>query len=69
MEWISVKDHLPEEGKVVLRYGNNIEKYEVDYIVTFDEREPSYIWAGVLVDDYLKVTHWMPLPEPPKEPY
>lgn len=66
MEWISVKDRLPEEGVLVLRYGNDVKKFDVDYIITFDHPHEPYIWARLLVDEYLKVTHWMPLPEPPK---
>ena len=52
-EWISVKDRLPEHGQLVLVCGDywNIEKY------------PH--WSGTF--DCPGVTHWMPLPDPPKE--
>lgn len=62
MEWISVKDGLPEDGKdylvtdgdacMVAAYNNGIKK-----------------WNFFVIDHYLDskdVTHWMPLPEPPK---
>lgn len=59
MEWISVKDRLPEENKRVL----------------FVDKE-SWITTGFFTGmafEYshgeeigLELTHWMPLPEPPK---
>lgn len=74
-EWISVKDRLPEEGTQVLTYDsgskNGAFEYRLDYIVLIWQEEgltdvPNPIWACGLVDDYNKVTHWMPLPSPPK---
>lgn len=67
--WISVKDRLPELGDVVLIAGNGYvhcgvygskyyanKWYEVNYDRYGDEEEIYY-----------NVTHWQPLPEPPKE--
>ena len=60
-EWISVKDGLPENGKesvlIALRWG------EVDIGWCEDGR-----WRSEFVNEYEdgEVTHWMPLPEPPK---
>ena len=57
-EWISVDDRLPEKDEIV--------------IICTDE---NFIYAGELIGDtwFLDndswtetVTHWMPLPEPPK---
>lgn len=50
--WISVKDRLPDVGKFVLIY-NEINGVRLDYHdgATFG---------------YYDVTHWMPLPQPPK---
>ena len=52
MEWISAKDRLPELEKEVLVY---------------DSFGKMYI--GLITDGWkgLYVTHWMPLPEPPKD--
>lgn len=102
MEWISVKDRLPEPEQVVLAfcevkpnggkhqcigfyvpdnwpseqsdfnweyecYGDYCEEID-DYFVKEGWYERIYNW-----DDYSAVgignfvTHWMPLPEPPKE--
>ena len=60
--WISIKDRMPEKGVDVLVYGdiysNGKSVVEVDCVdkggnfFNFDEG---------------RVTHWRPLPEPPKE--
>lgn len=60
-KWISVKDRLPEEGETVLCY------YESDLMGVCTRLheiwEDSYgYWES---DD--AITHWMPIPEPPKE--
>lgn len=52
-EWISVKDRLPDVGKFVLIY-NEINGVLLDY------------YDGATFG-YYDVTHWMPLPPPPKE--
>ena len=60
-EWISVKDGLPKNGKegvlIALRWG------EVD-IGWYENGR----WGSQFVDEYEdgEVTHWMPLPFPPK---
>ncbi len=89
-EWISVKDRLPEDDKVILLLtktpcGQN------DYFIGYRSKTPhshgepstGYEWVsksptsaggyvlggqgGFLYAQARKVTHWMPLPEPPKE--
>lgn len=60
-EWIPVKDRLPENVKegllIALRWG------AVDIGWCEDGR-----WGSEFVDEYEdgEVTHWMPLPQPPK---
>ena len=60
-EWISVNDGLPENGKesvlIALRWG------EVDIGLCEDGR-----WRSEFVNEYEdgEVTHWMPIPHPPK---
>jgi hypothetical protein len=62
--WISVKDEMPIEGRRVLSYSpNDILQIRNDYIVAI--MEYRHTWAHRL--DEIIVTHWMPLPEPPKE--
>lgn len=68
MEWISVKDRLPEEEKQVLiciKFGNMPVEYMLDYIIKFEGSDPPYIWACTLSDEWIRITHWMELPEPP----
>ena len=57
-EWISVKDRLPDDDEVV--------------IICTDK---NFVYAGELIGDTwfldndswtATVTHWMPLPKPPK---
>lgn len=60
-KWISVDDRLPENGKesvlIALRWG------EVDIGWCEDGR-----WRSEFINEYEEgeVTHWMPIPQPPK---
>ena len=57
-EWISVEDSLPEKYETVLVFINT-ENYS--FIST------DFIWpSGKWYDQNTDVTHWMPLPQPPK---
>ena len=61
MKWISVKDRLPE--------------YDYDVIVAFDKFavymgeciNGRWVLNGHNTPAFQKITHWMPLPDPPKE--
>lgn len=86
MEWISVKDRLPENGEDVLVYHaedfhitvgyfefaaywfGDIEKYQVGgWKSCYYCGGSSYV--SFLTKNYTTkiITHWMPLPVPPKE--
>jgi uncharacterized protein DUF551 len=56
-EWISVNDRVPEGGQLVLIYTPN-EEFLTIRIGLFND------WANIKY--HLGITHWMPLPEPPK---
>jgi hypothetical protein len=64
--WISVKDRMPDKnGQYLCWFGKNkIAKGAA--IATYLEMWKSF---GLLesLETYPNVTHWMPLPEPPKE--
>jgi len=62
MEWISVEDRLPEDGQSALAIEVGDDDPTVLYMVDGVWVEPlsEVRWAW-------PVTHWMPLPEPPKE--
>ena len=70
MDWIKIEDQLPEDGSRVITYfehtGVEISMYK-NLKGTEDEmfgHNLFYNKSGWLTDD---VTHWMPLPEPPKQ--
>ena len=73
MEWISVNDRLPEQHKEVLisiEYGDVIQAYYSDnrWYISRDVRDNAtdcYANVARLIEGS-NVTHWMPLPEPPK---
>lgn len=54
-EWVSVDDRLPEAYETIISYNIHTDEVSTDYID--DEKR----W------DVLNPTHWMPLPQPPKE--
>lgn len=67
MEWISVKDRLPETGDTVLAWRESTFTPGVYYASTgtFGFYHEG-IW-GDKDEDNWNVTHWMPLPEPPEQ--
>lgn len=59
--WISVKDRLPKDGETVLTFKNGI--FEVQ---EYEKKRNGWIgenWFWAMAT----VSHWMPIPEPPKE--
>lgn len=68
-EWISVEDRLPEVGIKVLCYRPEAEKsgdeiIKVSYALDGKNRSPQGIEHKF--ECWCHVTHWMPLPNPPK---
>lgn len=67
--WIPVKERLPKTGEYVLvRYKNN----DMAVACVFDSDENVTFWRaqtdeGWCADCDTEPSHWMPLPEPPKE--
>ncbi len=59
-EWISVKDRLPEKEGTYLTYTEN-EQIHIDCFCIYPNHGTKFFVGG-----NGKVTHWMPLPEPPK---
>lgn len=58
-EWISVKDRLPKLFEDVLTYDAD-EKIFINWLEELVDGIGYFAYGGKLV------THWMPLPEPPK---
>lgn len=62
MEWISVEERLPKNQQRVIYYFELTGAHVGAYYDSVDG--PLFVGdKGYLTDD---VTHWMPLPEPPK---
>ena len=78
-EWISVKDKMPNIGQRVLVYAvGKIDGFIGESVIEICERFvqrifPSSVGEAVWSSPYqyfhtdYEITHWMPLPEPPKE--
>jgi hypothetical protein len=68
MKWISVKDRLPEENDYFLCYRTNIYRgKEISLYEVLEFIEKFKVWRGNGYPNTEDVTHWMPLPEPPKD--
>lgn len=65
MVWISVKDRLPDKDQTVLIYTDGHETY-LAKIYEDGEAWPVSNSCGCCGTEE-KFTHWMPLPQPPKE--
>ena len=67
-EWISVDDGLPDLDEIVLFFNVYKESF-VGYREAFDQEGKVIRWVSC--HDHLiqeeDVTHWMPLPEEPKD--
>ena len=65
--WISVEERLPEPEKDVIIL-NGRKHIDIDHLT--DDGEDNYYWwksdDTIWCDDD-KITHWMPIPELPKE--
>lgn len=66
-KWIGVKERLPEMNEEVLISYGNTPFYKLAFLIHNGDRKwfhGTYSNQEYQIDD---VTHWMPLPEPPKE--
>lgn len=72
-KWISIKDKLPEIGEEVIVYCPKCISRKVTALMRLIRYEGAteYFWdnsyGGSNVHVMHSVTHWMPLPESPKE--
>ena len=82
MEWISVKDRLPEkDGQYLCFTVDKLDHAGDEVILTFslnpnelspvfdEDRKPCWVDFDTEVGfwEVKNVTHWLPIPEPPKE--
>ena len=68
MAWISVKDRLPDEGGYYLAY------MPIDYkpirVLPFNNEADEWLMECSSVEGlhWIRITHWMPLPNVPTAP-
>lgn len=64
-EWVSVDDALPEVGGYVVCIAK---RNPFSRFMPMVARIEKNGWVNPITEQYIsEVTHWMPLPEPPKE--
>lgn len=72
MNWISVKDRLPEDGEEVIAFSEqNVTAAIYDGPESYGGEcwtESKLFYCDVTFDHLEHVTHWMPLPDPPRMP-
>ena len=66
MEWISVKERLPEKEVLAANFKPRSYGYKEYLIGYLSEYTNGTITAENNHEILENVTHWMPLPEPPK---
>ena len=63
-EWISVEDELPEVGGYVVCIAK---RNPFSRFMPMVARIEKNGWVNPMTEQYIsEVTHWMPIPEPPK---
>ena len=63
-EWISVDDRLPEDGRYVVCIAK---RNPFSRFMPMVARIEKNGWVNPITEQYIsEVTHWMPIPEPPK---
>jgi hypothetical protein len=76
MKWIDVEFELPEPGETVLvtgkgffnNYESSVQRWERAIDPNHKDDEPHWFGTREMEPyEHFKITHWMPLPKPPKE--
>ena len=62
-EWVSVEDRLPEESGMYIVTANDGHAQRVSFV---QWQKKNRMWNLTGARSYWRVTHWMPLPHPPK---
>ena len=62
-EWISVEDRLPEESGMYIVTANDGHAQRVSFLLW---QKRNRMWNLTGARSYWRVTHWQPLPQPPK---
>jgi hypothetical protein len=64
-KWIPVSERLPDDKRRVIVFDANESDTDID-IAYWDDEAARWYWEPRLLMS-IPPTHWMPLPEPPKE--
>ena len=71
MEWISTKDKMPEDGqKIIFLTTHLLEAPDNIYTGIKWDHKMHFSQQRMIQHDHLymhAVTHWMPIPKPPKQ--
>ena len=63
-EWVDVKDRLPEESGMYIVTANDGHAQRVSFV---QWQKKNRMWNLTGARSYWRVTHWQPMPQPPKE--
>jgi hypothetical protein len=66
MKWISIKDRLPDAGQIVIIVWRG-HTQNTCYVYDKHIEQWSTYDGECTIGNNKNVTHWMPLPEPPKD--
>ncbi len=68
MEWISIKEAYPvEDDSTVLVINSKVQMLPIKAYYCAEWNEFMSLENGDGTNHPLSITHWMPLPDPPKE--
>lgn len=62
-EWVSVNDRLPEESGMYIVTANDGHAQRVSFV---QWQKKNRMWNLTGARSYWRVTHWQPMPQPPK---
>ena len=62
-EWVDVKDRLPEESGMYIVTANDGHAQRVSFV---QWQKKNRMWNLTGARSYWRITHWMPMPQPPK---
>lgn len=66
--WISVEDELPPKEKNVLIWSSGSKEVMMGYYIGRNwQRKTNVFYSYVDDGSWHNITHWMPLPQPPKK--
>lgn len=67
MEWISVDDQLPDRHDILMTYNNLVLEGSYANGKFYEATNCCHIQPYCRCYEQEGITHWMPLPEPPKQ--